>query len=97
MKKRSSRKLAQVIGRKTGNYFPASIECETKKEHKHHYSTASKEKESLRKRAKEFDVLVHSLLDKHVPQNSDQVLIFTYQNGFVETDFHNFGRYSVKL
>ncbi|AAF39214.1 late transcription unit B protein [Chlamydia muridarum str. Nigg] len=97
MKKRGSRSLAQVIRCKTGKYFPASVESGTKKEKKHHYSTASKEKEVLRKRAAEFDVLVRSLLNKQMPKNPDQILVFTYQKGFVETDLHNFGRYSVKL
>ncbi|MBQ8498398.1 late transcription unit protein LtuB [Chlamydia sp.] len=94
MKKRNCRKLAQVIDRETGQYFPFSTESETKKGRKHHYSTASKY--ALRERAEEFDKLVHSLLDKQTSKNSDQILIFTYQNGFVETDLHNFGRYSVK-
>ncbi|WP_080140745.1 late transcription unit protein LtuB [Chlamydia suis] len=97
MKKRGSRKLAQVIGRKTRKYFPGSIENRTPKEPKHYYSTDLEEKETLRKRAEEFDALVHSLLDKQNSPNPDHILVFTYQNGFVETDVHNFGRYSVKL
>ena len=56
----------------------------------------AKEEKILRLRAKEYDELVHSLLEDQI-HDTGKILIFNYQDGFTSIDKNNFGKYSIRL
>ncbi|WP_236574872.1 late transcription unit protein LtuB, partial [Chlamydia sp. 17-3921] len=89
----SDRALAQVIQGK-------SIEVLKKKNNKQKTQKkkffVAKEQKTLKLRAQEYDTLIHSLLEDQI-QDTEKILIFSYQDGFVSTDKSNFSQYSICL
>lgn len=91
-KKRSKRDLSRVIQKKTEQLLNKPKKLQGKKSR----LFISKDQKQLRHRAEEYDNLVRSLLARK-DQDTNRVLIFNYQDGFVFTDMNNFGKYSIKL
>ncbi|AAP05196.1 late transcription unit protein LtuB [Chlamydia caviae] len=91
-KKRSKRDLSRVIQKKTEQLLNKPKKLQGKKSK----LFISKDQKQLRHRAEEYDNLVRSLLARK-DQDTNRVLIFNYQDGFVFTDMNNFGKYSIKL
>lgn len=60
--------------------------------------TSITQKQSLSKKAKRYDQIVRTLLStEDRDKDSNQVLIFNHQEGFINTDLNNFGKYSIRL
>lgn len=91
-KKRNKRDLSRLIQKKTEQLFnkPKSLKRKNSK------FLISKDQKNLHQRAKEYDELVRSLLDKQI-SDTNRILIFNYQDGFVFTDIQDFGKYTIRL
>lgn len=92
-RKRNGKALAKVIQKKLVEVLKKNVE---KKKAKKGKFLISKEEKILRMRAKEYDELVHSLLEDQI-HDTGKILIFNYQDGFASVDKNNFGKYSIRL
>jgi len=92
-RKRNGKALAKVIQKKSVEVLKKNVE---KKKAKKGKFLISKEEKILRMRAKEYDELVHSLLEEQI-HDTGKILIFNYQDGFTSVDKNNFGKYSIRL
>ncbi|AAD18482.1 LtuB [Chlamydia pneumoniae TW-183] len=92
-KSRTDRALAQEIQKKSTEVLkkPARIKAKNRRKF-----LIAKEQKTLKHRAQEYDQLVRSLLDSQ-KKDTDKVLIFNYENGFVFTDKDHFSKYSIRL